>query len=91
MPRNLDLVVELLKEVREEQRVQSDILIELQREVAVNTKDLTEHKEGVIQNRSRIEKLEEPAVALRIIKKYLLGMGAIAAAIAGILKLFDYF
>jgi hypothetical protein len=28
--------------------------------IEINTKDLTEHKEGVIQNRERICKLEEP-------------------------------
>lgn len=90
MAKNDDLIVELLKEVREEQRTHSTILIELQNDVAINTKDLTEHKEGVIQNRKRIEKLEQPAIALGLIKKTILGLGAVSASLLGILKFLNY-
>ena len=51
-----DLIVDLLQEVREDQKTHSEILSGLQQDVAINTQDLTEHKEGVIQNRTRIEK-----------------------------------
>ena len=86
-----DLIVELLHEVREEQKTHSTILIELQHDVSINTTDLTEHKEGVIQNRARITKLEEPAKAFAVFKKYIIGLGAIAGSVYGILKLLDYF
>ena len=82
-----DLVVTLLNEVREDQKVHSTILIELQQDVATNTKDLTEHKEGVIQNRKRIEVLEEPGKVFGVVKKYLLGAGAIAGSVYGIYRL----
>ena len=85
-----DILVTLLQEVRQDQKSHSTILVELQKDVAINTKDLTDHKEGVIQNRARIEKLEEPTLAFGIIKKYVIGLGTIAGAVYGILKLLDY-
>ena len=81
-----DLIVNLLQEVREDQKSHSTILTGLQQDVAKNTVDLTEHKEGVVQNRSRIEKLEEPGKAFKLLKKYLLGMGAVAGSILAILR-----
>ena len=84
-----DLIVDLLQEVREDQKAHSTILIELQRDVEVNTKDLTEHKEGVQQNRKRIEELEKPGKALKFIKNLALKAGALAAASLAILKLLD--
>ena len=85
-----DLIVDLLQEVREDQKTHSGILSELQQDVAINTKDLTEHKEGVIQNRARIVELEKPREAFKLLKKYVIGVGSIAAALLGILKFFDY-
>lgn len=85
-----DLIVNLLQEVREDQKSHSSILNDLQQDVAVNTKDLTEHKEGVIQNRKRIEKLEEPGKAFKLLKKYLIGFGAVAGSILAVLKFLDY-
>ena len=82
-----DLIVDLLQEVREDQKAHSSILIVLQQDVSKNTIDLTEHKEGVIQCRSRLDKLEEPRVAFKLLKKYLLGTGAIAGSIYAILKI----
>ena len=81
-----DLIVDLLQEVREDQKAHSSILIDLKQEVSINTIDLTEHKEGVIQNRARIVKLEEPAKAFNLLKKYILGVGAIAGSILAVLK-----
>ena len=85
-----DLIVDLLQEVREDQKSHSTILIELQQDVAKNTVDLTEHKEGVKQCQVRLNKLEEPRVAFKLLKKYLLGAGGIAGAIIVILKALDY-
>ena len=85
-----DLIVDLLQEVREDQKAHSTILIELQQDVAKNTVDLTEHKEGVVQNRTRIENLEEPGKAFKLLKKYLLGFGAVAGSVIAILKFLDY-
>ena len=89
--KNKDLIVSLLHEVRDEQKTHSTILIELQHDVSINTADLTEHKEGVIGNRARIAKLEEPAKAFGIIKKYVIGLGAIAGSIYGILRFLELF
>ena len=91
MPKKEDLIVDLLQEVREDQKAHSTILIELQHDVSINTSDLTEHKLGVQQNRKRIEKLEEPAVAFSFIKKAIIGLGAVAGAVYGILKLINAF
>ena len=85
-----DLVIDLLQEVREDQKAQTTILIELQKDVSKNTEDLTEHKEGVIQNRVRIEKLEEPRIVFKVLKKYTLGVGGIAGAVLVTLKLLNY-
>jgi hypothetical protein len=79
-----------LQEVREDQKAHSTILIEMQQDVAKNTVDLTEHKEGVVQNRERIEKLEEPGKAFKLLKKYLLGAGAIAGSIYAVLRILGY-
>ncbi len=85
-----DLIVDLLKEVREDQKAHSTILIELQQDVAKNTVDLTEHKEGVVQCRVRLDKLEEPRIAFKLLKKYILGAGAIAGSIYAILKILGH-
>lgn len=48
--------------------------------------DLREHKEGVIQNRARIEKLEEPMNALLFLKKAAIWISCICAAGGAIYK-----
>jgi len=89
-----DLVVELLQEIREDQKSQSGVLhehsillMDVKKDVEQNTQDLREHKEGVIQNRVRIEKLEEPRIFLKHLKKILIGVGAVAGAIYMVLRL----
>lgn len=84
-----DLIVDLLQEVREDQKAHSTILIDLKQDVATNTVDLAEHKEGVIQNRARIVKLEEPRIAFKLLKKYLVGASAVAGSVLVILKFLD--
>lgn len=63
----IKLIYDLVKEVRETQKEnnkelkkQSLLLKDIQRDVEQNTKDLTEHKLGVEQNRKRIEWIETP-------------------------------
>jgi len=85
-----DLIVDLLQEVREDQKAHSTILIELQQDVATNTKDLTEHKKGVQQCQIRLDKLEEPGKVFKFLKKYLLGTGAVVGSILVILKFLNY-
>jgi len=46
--------------------------------------DLNEHKEGVIQNRTRIEVLEEPGKALRQIKVWAAWLAAVAGGFAAL-------
>ena len=55
----VQFIYDLLKELRSEQLEQGKCLIAIQKDVEINTKDLTEHKEGVIQNRSAIQVLRE--------------------------------
>lgn len=85
-----DLIIVLLKEVREDQKDHSTILVELQKDVSRNTDDLEVHIEGVMQNRGRIERLEEPSKAFKILKKYILGLGAIAGSVLAIMKFLNY-
>ena len=62
--------------------------------------DMKEHIEGVVQNRNAISSLdnhlderllplETPAIARQQLKKWVLGAGALAAALMTILKLLD--
>lgn len=81
------MIVELLKEVREDQKTHSTILIEVQKDVARNTDDLEKHIEGVVQNRKRIVELEKPAQALNFFKKVFLYVGGIAGATLTVMKL----
>jgi len=60
------ILYDLLKEMRDEQRSQSDelnrqskYLVVIQKDIERNTIDLTEHKEGVIQNRESIRLLRK--------------------------------
>ena len=57
--------------------------------------DLREHKEGVVNNRhlikkasDRLNKLEEPSKARKYGYKVMIGIGAVAAAIYAVLRLF---
>lgn len=96
------LIIDLLNEVREDQKTHSVILIDLQRDVSTNTKGLDSHmeqtqaiKQLVIDNKKeadiRLEKLEEPRKIFGILKKYLIGSAAIVGSAYGIAKAFEYF
>lgn len=61
-------------------------------------KDLREHKEGVINNRKllqiqdeRLQLLEEPKKVFNTLKKWFVGLGAIAGAAVAIAKFFGLF
>lgn len=49
----------LVKEIHDKIHEIDKRQVEMQKDIAQNTKDLSEHIEGVIQNRIRIEDLEE--------------------------------
>ena len=50
----IDLIYDLVKEIDKKQDQQSERLAKLEVNVEINTKDLTEHKEGVITARKII-------------------------------------
>ena len=64
------------------------VVAKIEKDVAINTVDLTEHKEGVIQCRKRIDELEKPVHVAKAV--YQMGAWLIAAgvAIAGALRFF---
>ena len=61
-----------------------DRLDAIDKHLAVYNSELHRHIEGVEQNRTRIEKLEEPAKALSLIKKWAVWVTAIGVA-AGVI------
>ena len=80
MPNREDMIVDLLKEVRDDQKEHSKVLIVVQKDVEQNTKDLAKHIEGVQQNRKRIEVLEKPHIVISGVKTFVLGLAAILVA-----------
>lgn len=96
------IVIDLLNEVRAEQKEQSSILVDMKVDVSDNKKGLDAHmeqtkllKQLVEDNKedhdARLKILEEPLVVFGGLKKYLIGAASIAAATLAILKLFNYF
>ena len=96
MDENLKIIYDLLTEVRKDQKAQgkelasqSKCLAKLEMHVAKNTADLTEHKEGVVGNRTliadavaRIEKLEEPGkIKSFIYNKYVKVIGLVSISL----------
>lgn len=93
-----DLITQLLKEVRDDQKTHSGILVDLQTNVAKNTEDLADHIEGVKQNRKHIQhideriiKLEEPRKLLKFFSTLVLKLAGLVGAIYGIVKAVKYF
>lgn len=93
-----EIIIELLKEVREEQKDQSKSLTKLEVDVARNADDLKDHMrrtdilEGLhLSNQTRIETLEEPTKVRKYIIKRVLIIGSIAGAIVAIAKAFNVF
>ncbi len=52
--------------------------------------DLREHKEGVIQNRSRIETLEKPGIALRTIRQWAIWLVTVGGGVAMLAKIKEF-
>jgi len=113
---NMDILLDLLKEVREDQKEHGKELSkqsaylenmdvdvkELKTSVFKNTEDIAHHirrtdllqalhKENqtkIIQSEQRISKLEEPGKAIAWLRKHLIAITGVIAAIATILALF---
>lgn len=93
------------KEVRDSHRKTDDRLSKLELQGEVQNQQLAEHmrrtevledlhmsNEGKIGlNTKRIEVLEEPGKALSLVKKWILGTGAVAGALVAIAKLMGLF
>lgn len=102
-----NLVIKKLEKIEEKQSkhdekqdsIQSDVhdvKVEQAKQstyIEQNTRDLTEHKEGVIQNRGRIEHLEKesaPLTVKQLMQRVVIvcgGIGAIAGAAVAVAKL----
>ena len=54
-----NLLLELLKEIRDTQKEHGNHIVEIKNDVRINTEDLTEHKEGVMTARKLIEQNEK--------------------------------
>lgn len=61
-------------------------LDQIDKHLAVYNNELHRHIEGVEQNRARIEKLEEPAKALKLVKSWALWVTSVGAAVAVVMK-----
>ncbi len=85
-----ELVLELIREVRDKQDMQTVMLTEMKKDIAQNTEDLADHIEGVMQNRVRIEKLEQPRIFIKTLTTIVLKVGGLAGAIFTILKVSGY-
>lgn len=86
-----EILLDLLREVRNEQRGQTVLLTEMRKDISKNTEDLTEHKEGVIQNRKRIEKLEIPFVFTKRVASVTAWITGAAGTIYGIFEIISRF
>ena len=76
------LLRELKEDFREHRQDFHDHSTETHSRMTNIEKDLREHKEGVIQNRGRIERLEEPRKLLKLLKDWAGWIIAIAAAVS---------
>lgn len=57
---------------------------EIKKDVERNTADLEEHIEGVLQNRHRIVKLEEPRKVIKGLAKFTIWLAGVAGAVAAL-------
>lgn len=87
-------VGEFRKEVKEDNATIAERLTDIEKQDIVQNQQLTEHirRTNILEqlhrdNATRIEKLEEPSKTMSTIKKWFIGLGALAGALAGILKL----
>jgi len=90
----LDLLNEVRQDIKEVKDIQSDhttTLAVMEKDIGKNTKDLTEHIEGVQQARRRLDILEKPHMVRGYIFKVILGSGSLSGSTYGIYKLLELF
>ena len=82
------------KEVKEDSDITKERLSNIEYNSGIQNQHLAEHirRTNILEdlhrdNLTRIEKLEEPRVVLATLKKWFIGIGAIAGAIVAIMKL----
>lgn len=84
----IDKVQEDVSEIKVEQATQG-------KDIAKNTVDLTDHKEGVRQNRARVRALEKnaaPMTVAQLLKRVVLiagGVATVAGSVYTLIKLYD--
>lgn len=83
------------KEVKEDNDHIQDRLTEIEKQDIIQNQQLAEHirrtailEDLRLQDVKRIELLEQPSKARSTIQSWIIGIGAIAGAVAGVLKLF---
>lgn len=102
MAKTEDIMLDLLKEVRDEQKHHTHILIKMEVDVEQNKEGLQEHmaqtrvvKSMVVDNKkesdARLESLEKPSIVAGELKKYFFGLGAAAGVLATVMKAVGYF
>ncbi|CAB4125190.1 hypothetical protein UFOVP53_77 [uncultured Caudovirales phage] len=82
------------KEVKEDSDQVKERLSNIEHNSALQNQHLAEHmrRTNILEqlhrdNSTRIQKLEEPKIVLNTLKKWFIGLGAIAGAIVAIMKL----
>jgi len=81
------VILDLLREVRDEQKEHTIFLTEMRKDIERNTDDLERHIEGVVQNRKRIAKLEEPFELVAKLRKAIIWIGGLLGTSYGIYEL----
>jgi hypothetical protein len=98
----LDLIYDLVKSLDQKQDQQSERLTRLESNVERNTKDLSEHIEGVKQTRiliaqndeqmdERVKKLEHPKDLVMLAVKMCGGIGVVISLVYGVIKIIEHF
>lgn len=96
------IMLELIREIRQDQKEQGTVLTQMQIDVARNTDDLELHmaqtravKSLAVEHRNeanaRLEKLESPMIFLGKFKGLILAVGGLAGAFFAISRFFDLF
>jgi hypothetical protein len=82
------------KEVKEDTDFSKEKLATIEYHSGIQNQHLAEHirRTNILEdlhkdNLTRIEKLEEPRIVLSVLKKWFIGIGTIAGAVAAIMKL----
>lgn len=94
----IDLLHELLHEVRDDQKEMCDIVRNIEHDTKRNTEDLIKHIENNVvlknlhvSNEARIRKIENIGLTLINIGKSVIFVGTISGSIYGIIRLVEHF